>query len=83
MAVYRKALLASYKVLYKVVNYKKNYTLLLACKDIVEIMFDGHFALQFTNIHLSNDIICRRVDIWQQLEFEVEELCGFKPNPLK
>lgn len=81
LAVNEKALLASYKVAYKVAKCKKPHTIaeqliLPACKDIVEIMFGENFASQLNNIPLSNDTICRRindisVDMQQQLESEL------------
>ena len=78
LTVNERALLASYKVAYKIAKCKKPHTIaeqliLPAAIDIAETMFGESYAKQLKNIPLSNDTICRRINdipvyIQQQLE---------------
>jgi zinc finger BED domain-containing protein 5/7/8/9 len=72
-----KALLASYKVSYKIARCKKPHSIgeeliLPAAMEIVETMFGDNFTKQLQSIPLSNDTVGRRIgdiaeDIQQQL----------------
>lgn len=67
LSVNEKALLASYKVSYKIARSKKPHTIgedliLPAAIEIVETMFGDNFAKQLHSIPLSNDTVARRID---------------------
>ncbi|GFX40694.1 protein FAM200B [Trichonephila clavipes] len=67
LSVNEKALLASYKVSYKIARCKKPHTIgeehfLPAAIEIVETMFEDNFAEELHSIPLSNDTVSRRID---------------------
>lgn len=82
LSINEKALLASYKVAYKIARCKKPHTIgeeliLPAAIDIVETILGDNFAKQLQCIPLSNDTVARRIgdmseNIQQQL---LSKLC--------
>lgn len=79
LSVNEKALLASYKVSYKIARCKKAHTIgedliLPAAMDIVETMFGDNFAKQLQSIPLSNDTVARRIgDIAEDVQHQLLE----------
>lgn len=77
LSVNEKALIASYKVSYKIARCKKPHTIgeeliLPAAIEIVEIMFGDNFAKQLQSIPLSNDTVARRIaDIAEDVECQL------------
>ncbi|GFX92305.1 zinc finger MYM-type protein 6 [Trichonephila clavipes] len=67
MSVNEKALLTSYKLLYKIARCKKPHTIaeqliLPAAIETVETMFGDNFAKELQSIPLSNDTVSRQID---------------------
>ncbi|KAK4881110.1 hypothetical protein RN001_004429 [Aquatica leii] len=71
------ALLASYKVSYKIARCTKPHTIgeqLPAAIEIVQIMFGDNFAKQLQSIPLSNDTVaCRICDIAEDVQHQLFE----------
>ncbi|XP_042911471.2 protein FAM200B-like [Parasteatoda tepidariorum] len=66
LSVNKKALIASYKVSYKIARCKKPHSIgeelvLPAAIEIVETMFGDNFSKQLQSIPLSNDTVARRI----------------------
>lgn len=77
LSMNEKALLASYKVSYKIARCKKPHTIgeeliLPAAIEIVETMFGNNFVKQLESIPLSNDTVARRIgDIAEDIEHQL------------
>ncbi|XP_063902632.1 zinc finger BED domain-containing protein 5-like [Zophobas morio] len=79
LSVHEKALLASYKVSYRIARCKKPHTIgeeliLPAAIEIVETMFGDNFTKQLQSIPLSNDTVARRIsDIANDVQHQLFE----------
>lgn len=77
LSVNKKALIASYKVSYKIARCKKPHTvgeelILPAAIEIVETMFGDNFSKQLQSIPLSNDTVARRIgDIAEDVQCQL------------
>ena len=77
LSVNKKALIASYKVSYKIARCKKPHTIgeeliLPAAIEMVETMFGDNFSKQLQSIPLSNDTIARRIsDIAEDVQCQL------------